>query len=300
MSSPLASILIPTLDGESDLERLLPALAAQELPGGHELCAVDSDSSDTTRQLLRAHGAHLRLIRREDFGHGKTRNALARSARGRFLVFLSQDALPRDEHFLRHLLEPFSSETVAGVQARILPHPDQDPLTARTALALPESCSSTPDASRRSEIGFNNVASAIRASVFAEHAFPDLPFGEDWAWARSVVAAGMQLAFAPQAVAYHAHDYQPAEAFRRNELDARFQRQVCGRRLRPSLASVLSGLAYEMREDWRYLRRSGAPLAHMLRSPGLRSAQVLGQFVGSHAWPGRRRQSDFIEELSDN
>ncbi|MFT5050136.1 MAG: rhamnosyltransferase [Chlamydiales bacterium] len=297
MSLPLASILIPTLDGESDLERLLPALAAQDFPGGFEVRAVDSASRDTTRQLLRRHGVHLSSISRSEFGHGKTRNTLARGARGRFLVFLSQDALPRDEHFLRHLLAPFSADAVAGVQARILPHPDQDPLTARTALDLPEASASLAAGTTQNDLGINNVASAMRATVFAEHPFLELPFGEDWAWARSVVAAGLELAFAPEAVVYHAHDYQPGQAFRRYELDARFQRHVRGQRVRPGLGSVLTGIAHELREDARYLRRVGAPLVHLLRAPGLRSAQVFGQYVGSHAWPWRHDASEFPEEL---
>ena len=48
MNPPRVSILIPTLDGASDLDRLLPALARQRVEGGVELRAIDSSSTDGT------------------------------------------------------------------------------------------------------------------------------------------------------------------------------------------------------------------------------------------------------------
>ena len=301
MSSPRISILLPTWNGERDLRRLLPALARQEGVGETELLAIDSSSSDGTVDLLREAGAAVEVIPQADFGHGKTRNALARRARGEYFVFLSQDVLPAGPDFLAELVRPMDEEPrVAGTYGRILPHPEDDPLTARTVLHAPEAseCSrpleplsaeevwALPPEERAERLRFNNVASAVRASVFREIDFPEVPFGEDFAWAARVLTAGHEVRFAPRSVAHHAHRYSPREAFARYKLDAAFHREIHGLRLRPSWFSVLRGVGYEVREDLLFvLRERGVGgLFHLLRSPGLRGAQVLGQFWGSRGW----------------
>src|SRR5262245_41377034 len=62
MTVPRCSVCIPTWNGAADLERLLPALAAQELDGGFEIVAVDSGSTDASRELLETAGARVRSI----------------------------------------------------------------------------------------------------------------------------------------------------------------------------------------------------------------------------------------------
>ncbi len=282
MGAPKVSVLIPTWNGEADLARLLPALRAQELDGGFEIRAIDSDSRDRTRDLLAAANVPCERIEQHEFGHGKTRNALARSAKGEFLVFLSQDALPSDPRFLANLVAPFADPKVAGAAARILPHAEDDPLTARTALAAPEASAEMPASER---VPFNDVASAIRRSVLEAIPFPDVAFGEDSAWAERARAAGHRIVFAPAAVVHHAHRYSPRQAFRRYRIDACFQRDHHGRRVRPTIASLVRGIAFEVLSDARYVLRERASLVHLFRSPLLRTAQVLGQYVGSRG-PG--------------
>lgn len=297
---PEISILLPTLDGAPDLLRLLPALGSQTRYGDCELLATDSSSGDETVALLEAAGAHVETIPRAEFGHGTTRNALAARARGDLLVFLSQDVVPATTTFLEELIAPFEDPRVAGCYGRILPFPGDDPLTARTVLHAPEAgdepLSRDLDSSgrvwdleprhRAEYLRFNNVASAVRASVFAEIPFPEVPFGEDFAWAARVLSAGHRLRFAPKSIVHHAHAYTLRQAFERYRIDAAFHREIHGYRLRPSLLSVIRGVCYEVREDARYVfgEWDGPRLRHLLRSPALRSAQVLGQYWGSRGW----------------
>ncbi|MDP6539013.1 MAG: glycosyltransferase [Planctomycetota bacterium] len=293
MADPRCSILLVTRNAAGHLERLLPALAAQRLDGGVELVAVDSDSEDGTRELLESAGARVVRIDAAAFRHGPTRNLCAEQARGELLVFLSQDALPDGDRFLGELLAPFDDPRVAGTCARILPHAGDDPLTARTVLSLPEAGGgegadeatelASADAGDPAALRFNNVASAVRAQVLRELPFPDVGFGEDCAWAEDVLAAGHRLYFCPSSIARHAHAYSSREAFRRYRTDAAFQRERWGRRVRPDLLSVARGFLHEVREDLRFLARNrpGSRWRHTFRSPLLRGAQVLGQYLGS-------------------
>jgi rhamnosyltransferase len=297
MSAPRVSILLPTWNGEQDLSRLLPQLAAQKLePGAEsgfetgfeprfEIIAIDSDSRDRTRELLAEAGARILRIAHSEFRHGPTRNRAAAEARGDILVFLSQDVVPRDEHFLARLVAAFDDPRTAGAFSRILPHESDDPLTARTVLESPEAssepCALALDGSEHRGLRFNNVASAIRASVFREIPFPDVAFGEDFAWAALAMRAGWRIRFVPESVALHAHCYSARAAYERYRADAEFHRDVNGRRVRPNAWSALKGFAYEVRQDWRFVRKTRASIAHMARSPFVRGAQVLGQWAGS-------------------
>jgi len=284
MHPPRVSILIPTLDGASDLDRLLPALARQRVEGGVELRAIDSSSSDDTVERLRRAGATVEVIPRAEFRHGATRNALARGARGEFLLFLSQDAVPDGDTFIATLLAAFERDPrLAGATARVLPHVDDDPLTARTVLDAPEARARTQVLAGASddEPRFNNVAGMVRASVFRDVPFPDVRFGEDFVWATQLIARGWRVAFVAEAVVRHAHRYGPAAAFERYRTDARFHREELGHVVRPSVRSVARGLLFELRQDIRFVRANRAPLRHLLRAPGLRAAQVLGQYFGS-------------------
>ncbi len=294
---PRLSVILPTRNGEAELRRLLPALGAQALDGGFELLAIDSESSDGTVALLQEHGADVESIRREEFEHGRSRNRCAERARGELLVFLSQDVVPVDDRFLSALAAAFDDPRMAGSYARVLPHPDDDPLTARTVLELPEA-SEEPSVrdldaveglwrfepeERARYLRFNNVASAVRTDVFREIPLPPTSFGEDFAWAARALTAGWRIAFVPEAAVYHAHDYDLGGAFRRYRVDAAFHAQIHGWRMRPNALSALRGFLYEVGRDVRYLKRhrGRGRVSSLLRSPGLRAAQVWGQYLGS-------------------
>ncbi len=296
MGEPRVSIVLPTWNGERDLARLLPALAKQEIDGGFEIRAIDSGSTDRSCELLEQAGAHLERIPHAEFRHGPTRNRAAKGALGEVLVFLSQDAEPRDATFLAALASALDDPKVAGAHARILPRADDDPLTARTVLSAREAGETSEtrslprgqklvdlDPAERARLcAFNDVASAIRASVFRSIPFPDVAFGEDVAWAARALEAGLSLRFEPRAVALHAHRYSPARAYERYKVDATFHREHFGDLVRPNLLSVARGIAHEFREDVRHVARNGGAF-HLLRSPFLRTAQVLGQYAGSRS-----------------
>lgn len=302
MAEPPVSILLPTLNAERDLARLLPALEQQDLPEGSEFLAIDSSSSDGTVALLQEAGFQVEVIPREEFRHGATRNRLASRARGKVLVFLTQDALPSEPGTLAALLAALADPSTAAVAARLVPHDSDDPLTARTVLASPEA-SGLPDlrllthGARVDQLAprdavrvarFHNVASAYRADVLRGLPFPETPFGEDVAWARAALDAGHGIGHAPGAVVRHAHRYTMASAFERYRLDAVFLRREFGVLTRPALLDLLRGWLHELREDVRFVpsARHGRLLA-LLRAPFLRAAQVLGQFAGTRGWnPG--------------
>jgi rSAM/selenodomain-associated transferase 2 len=94
--TPVVSILIPTLDEERELPRLLDHLAA--LHGHWETILADGGSRDRTREIARDHRLRPRVIE-QGGGRAAQLNAAARHATGDVLLFLHADSrLPRDAY----------------------------------------------------------------------------------------------------------------------------------------------------------------------------------------------------------
>lgn len=94
--SPLASIVIPTLDEERELPALLDALAA--LPGRWETIVTDGGSRDASVAIARSHVA-APIVVEASGGRAAQLNAGARAASGDVLLFLHADSrLPRDAY----------------------------------------------------------------------------------------------------------------------------------------------------------------------------------------------------------
>ena len=88
-TSPLISIIIPTLNEEGTLEPTLRRLQTQEEP--FETIVVDGGSDDETRALARSRGA---TVLQAPKGRGMQMNRGAAEATGRIFLFLHADTLP--------------------------------------------------------------------------------------------------------------------------------------------------------------------------------------------------------------
>jgi glycosyltransferase involved in cell wall biosynthesis len=97
MSSPLASVVIPTRNRPQAVEHCLDALAGQTMPpGSFEVLVVD-DGSEPTLVLDPARWASkisLKLIHQKNTGPAGARNRGVAEARGEFLAFTDDDCLP--------------------------------------------------------------------------------------------------------------------------------------------------------------------------------------------------------------
>jgi rhamnosyltransferase len=195
------SVLLPTKNGERYLAEVIAGIRRQK--GNftlRDIIAVDSGSRDRTLEILRQGGVTIIQIPPHEFGHGKTRNLLAAQARGEFLVFLTQDATPADEHWLENLIAPLRADPlVAGAYSRHRPRPHCHPMEWRRIVESdcpPVSFVSyavgNPDFERNPDRyrNFANTSSVLRRSIWEQMPFPEIEFAEDKAWAVQVLQAG--------------------------------------------------------------------------------------------------------------
>lgn len=296
MSAVRASVVIPVKDGARTLRELLPALRAQALPGGLEIVAVDSGSRDDSVATLQRHEARLLRIPGASFDHGETRNLGAREAGGRVVVFLTQDAVPADEHVVRRLVEAVEDDPrIAGAFARQTPRADADPLTKRDLAAWvaagPEprtvfagddgAFDRLPALERYGRAAFDNVASAVRRDLLLAHPFAPSRFGEDVEWGLAMLRRGYGLAYVPGARVVHSHRRSARALFRRNYLGHRLLHRLFGLRAVPDRAHLARALAGTVAGDLLLLARARAGPLLCLAAPAQSIAAVYGQYRGA-------------------
>lgn len=218
----MISVVIPVKNGGADLERCLDGIAAQAIDEQVEVVVVDSGSSDGSVELAHDRGVVLKEIAPEDFSHGAARNLGARLASGETLVFISQDAHPEDERWLRRLVAPLRTERdVAGVYGRQLPHEGAHPPEEYFLDFLYGPTRRRQSADRRSALSmettlFSNVNAAMPKAIWERFPFvEDIIMSEDQDWSRRVLLAGFTVAYEPEAAVRHSHNYTLAGAFRR-------------------------------------------------------------------------------------
>lgn len=119
------SIIIPTLNAEHEIEALLIALDRQSIQP-NEILVVDSASEDKTIELVQKHKrVRLLEIDRQDFNHGTTRDMALNESSGDFVCFLTQDAVPVSDDYLKRLVAPMVEDSnIALVSGRQLPKAD--------------------------------------------------------------------------------------------------------------------------------------------------------------------------------
>jgi rhamnosyltransferase len=213
------TVIIPTLNGERYLAEVLDAIAAQDFDGSIETLVIDSGSTDATLEIVSALSeVRLHRIPNEEFGHGRTRNLGARLARGRVVVFLTQDATPAASDWLTHLIAPLDEVGVEAVVGRQIPRPHAFPLQKYDILGVfsaqgPLDVPTIVDATGRSghdldELAFYSDVNSATHRAFLLETVPlrDVPYSEDYAFARDVLEAGYRKAYAPRGAVWHSND----------------------------------------------------------------------------------------------
>jgi len=215
------AVIIPTWQGAGYLPALVAKLRRQTLPAG-TILVIDSSSTDGSAQSARTLGCQVEVIAKADFSHGGTRNRAVQLVDGELLVFLTQDALPADEHFLERLTAPLRDGTAAASYARQLPYDDAFPpeRLARTwnyPAVSHMRCAADSTGKGVKAFFFSNVASAVRRDRYlAIGGFPeDVIMNEDMVLCARLLAAGEHIAYCADAVVLHSHNYSISQQFRR-------------------------------------------------------------------------------------
>lgn len=271
--------MIPTLNGADTLGEVLDAIEAQNYVGQLEVLVIDSSSTDQTAAIVRAHPrVRFETISKAEFGHGRTRQRGAELATGEVVVFLTQDATPIGADWLTELVQPLESDDVAGAFAKQIPRPGCVPVIAYEIERVFENPS----------VGFysDTCSATKRALLLGPLPLRDVNFSEDFAFATDALAAGMQIAYAPNAEVLHSNDIALGEYAGRMRAEIRGTRMAGHEVKRYSWIGAMSrSIATGLSDQLRIIRDRNYSFGQKLRwlvvNPWYHFARWQGIYRGS-------------------
>jgi rhamnosyltransferase len=281
MTDPKITIVMRCFNEAWALRETLPALAAQEYRNW-ELVAIDSGSTDGSVDLLRAaHPKQLIQLLPYDYRPGRVLNQGMELAESDRVIFLNADATPQNSNWLRPLVEALDDPQTAAVFGRQIPRPGCAAVFAYDY----ERCFGEQRESVRWDHFFSMVSSGLRRDVWEQRGFLEsMQYSEDDEYTRWACGHGYRVAYCPESVVMHSHNYTPRQAYKRSFGEAWALAAVWQKDPSPIInpAKVVLGWANDSRRDLQYCCRR-----HRLRewphAMRIRWEQRLGRRAGFRA-----------------
>jgi rhamnosyltransferase len=240
------------------------------------------------------------------------------STNGDLVAFLTQDAVPADEHWLNRLLSGFAeADDVAMSFGSYRPGPTASPMVARELTRWFESFSpdGRPTVDRlsagerqipsRALLGrrgyFTDANGCVSRAAWEHVPFRDVTYAEDHLLAHDMLRAGFAKVFVPAAAVVHSHDYRLRDWVRRSFDEARALERIYDWREPISPRVVARNLWGNVGADRRWLVDHGgvttppAQLELLVRATLHHAARTTGAALGSHA---RRLPRSAVRRLS--
>jgi len=221
-------VVIPVCNPDEKLLLLVDRLSRQTVRPRKLLMIVTGESLGEAALIGEKLGAagilwEIRYIRPEEFDHGGTRHMAAEQCQGELLLFMTQDAVPKDRYMVEKLQKAFEEPNVAAAYARQLPAPGCRVIERYTRSFNYPKESRVKTLEDLDTLGIkaffcSNVCAAYRRSVYEEMGgFPrNTIFNEDMIFAGRLMQAGYGIAYVAEAKVIHSHNYSVCQQFRRN------------------------------------------------------------------------------------
>lgn len=115
---PTFSVVIPTLNEEKNIAHCILALRNQDYKGKYEIIVADGMSKDNTVKIAKRYADRVIRVRKKGVSAG--RNAGAKIAKGRILLFIDADTLATP-NLLTELSKAFRKKDVVGAAPYVFP-----------------------------------------------------------------------------------------------------------------------------------------------------------------------------------
>jgi rhamnosyltransferase len=218
MKDPLVSIILRSFNEAWALGETLPAIKSQDYTNW-ELIVIDSGSLDGSQSLIQsAQPAHFIQIQPHEYNPGKVMNHGMRLARSDFGIFLNADATPQSTNWLRPLVIALQDPQTAAVFGCQVPRRDCQAVFACDY----DRCFGPARESRHWDHFFSMVSSGIRKDIWSQRGFLEkLQYAEDDEYTRWAKTSGYKVAYCPESIVMHSHNYTSAQIYKRSFGDAK-------------------------------------------------------------------------------
>jgi rhamnosyltransferase len=283
-TAPRVSVIMRTKNSDWVVAQTLAALFSQDYTE-FELVVVDSGSTDRTLAIVEKYPCRLIRIAPENYVPGTVLNDAIAQTQSDLIVFINSDTVLLSPHSLTHLLRAFDDPEVQAAFGRQIPRPEAETWVRRDyRIAFPEQ-GEAPE-----WMTLSLPVAAMRRSAWKQHPFYTDSWGsEDTEWGFWARRQGYRVAYVPQAVAMHSHNYTLKQNYGRRFIEGEADAFIY-RRDASTAGFIFACLTTAARELFEHLReRDGRGLATFL--PRVVVSQW-GYFQGLRLGSKRRRTGD--------
>jgi len=215
---PEVSIVLLALNAGENFKKVLSGIFSQSFKS-FEVIIIDSGSTDNTLEIANKYPIKIKKIKKQDFGHGKTRNLGAKLAKGKYVVYLTHDAIPENKNWLQELIKPLKEDKkIAGVFSRQVPKENENEIDKFFYFSLypNENKSWNKDNYSQGDNIFSDVSSAIKKDLLMKYPFDnDIIVTEDYEWASKILKKDFKIFYNSKSKVIHSHSYNLKTLFKR-------------------------------------------------------------------------------------
>jgi len=222
------SIIIPTKSDESSLRYLIDNINLQKGLKNLEIVLINSGQNDL-QTLEKLSNVKCTNIDSKEFGHGKTRNLGLEKSKHEYVFFLTEDAIPANDHLFYDMCEAFQKDDkIAAVTVRQIPRSDADLMAIFSLNEFYEYLGLKNDRiittrdfdgldskGKRAVSQIDDVCACYKRKILSKYRFHEVKTGEDLELGVRLVKDGHKIAQIFSTGVIHSHKRSASYYFKR-------------------------------------------------------------------------------------
>ena len=216
--------VIPAYKPGHDLRELVEKLLDQTVRLGRIIIINTDREYFDEKEYLIAPAVEVVHITRHEFDHAGTRDMGLRMSDADYVLFMTMDAIPKDNYLVEKLLSGFRrADNIAVSYARQLPKKDCNRIEQITREFNYPAQSRVQTSDDIKELGIkayfcSDVCAMYDTSIYRSLSGFKAPaiFNEDMVYAAGALDAGYAVSYCADALVYHSHNYTGRQYYRRN------------------------------------------------------------------------------------
>lgn len=216
--------VIPAYKPGRDLRELVEKLLDQTVRLGRIIIINTDREFFDEKEYLIAPAVEVVHITRHEFDHAGTRDMGLRMSDTDYVLFMTMDAIPKDNYLVEKLLSGFRrADNIAVSYARQLPKKDCNRIEQITREFNYPAQSRVQTSDDIKELGIkayfcSDVCAMYDTLIYRSLGGFKAPaiFNEDMVYAAGALDAGYAVSYCADALVYHSHNYTGRQYYRRN------------------------------------------------------------------------------------
>ena len=223
METIKVDVVIPVYKPDKEFGELLNMLQKQTYPISRVII-INTEEQYFSEEYTEYSNVEVMHIRKEEFDHAATRNKGMLLSSGEYVIFMTMDAIPKDEFLVENLIKPhLETENVAVSYARQLPKSDCSMMERFTRLYNYPDESMVKTVEDVEKLGIKTYFCSDVCAMYNRKIYQNLGgfvqtaiFNEDMIYAAKAINNNYGIAYCADAGVLHSHNYTVKQQFARN------------------------------------------------------------------------------------